>query len=470
VADKTYGFDPDFEELLAYLSAKSVKFYARLGHILDPDLIKGDAPRLALQACHAIANGERGPGSTVVLMQRLSQWHNAGKVTQEQLEGVLELLDDVEDGDIPDTQTVVDEAVPVLKRHIQHEGVQQAITEWGKQGDIAPIAQNILDAERLGERQAGTGMGLNVSAFDAIRNSKRVDKLPTTIYEIDLELGGMSKGSLGIIVAPTGGGKSMWLNSIAMHSLAAGLNVGIASLELDEVRATARLMAGLLDVQIDDLLAGGQWLDIAEQRLQTIDHVLGRVKVNFFTPKMTTSTDVVAWVGEVEREWGDDMHVLIVDYADKLKSPRRSEVDDEYKGAGTVYEGLRLWANDNERWCWTASQAKGGKGKNNTCIDVDELADSQNKGRVGDLVLTANPRDGAEVELDYFVAKHREGKSRFKAGPLPHDWAYGRQTMDKPFDFGGTAPVKVPAVGQPVEADDGVDDGADVGLPLWAQK
>ena len=69
-------------------------------------------------------------------------------------------------------------------------------------------------------------------------------------------------------------------------------------------------------------------------------------------------------------------------------------------------------------------------------IGTDDLSDSQHKARVTDLLVSLNRREEqGEVQLEWLVAKFRDGRAGGRVGPLPQDWAYGRATQDKPFDF-----------------------------------
>jgi hypothetical protein len=156
--------------------------------------------------------------------------------------------------------------------------------------------------------------------------------------------------------------------------------------------------------------------------------ILGTFLVMDFPAKLTTMPDITAWFMACAEEEGHKPHVLIVDYPDKCKSHLRED-QGEYAGQNTVYETMRLFGAEQNIWNWGASQPRRAAGKEKRRrIELDDLADSQGKARVADLVITGN-KDASGEMLDYFVAKNRYGKSEFSVGPFPHDWACGRMVI-----------------------------------------
>jgi hypothetical protein len=55
---------------------------------------------------------------------------------------------------------------------------------------------------------------------------------------------------------------------------------------------------------------------------------------------------------------------------------------------------------------------------------LEDVADSSNKVRVADKVVTVNPSED-QTECLFFVAKNRTGAARVKVGPLPCNFACG---------------------------------------------
>lgn len=213
---------------------------------------------------------------------------------------------------------------------------------------------------------------------------------------------------------------SIFLSHQTAVAMRGGYRVALATLELPEALIIARLKANLLGMTIDEILNGS--LTKAEKEFATLAPQLGLCVVKEFAPKATTINHIFSWVKEVETDEGAPIDLLVVDYADKLGTGRSDE--STYTTGGTVFEGLRHYAVERDIWCWTASQPKR-MTKGQKRIELDDVADSMNKVRVADVVLTVNPKDDGD-QLLYYLAKNRMGKTGQSVGPLPQEFEFGR--------------------------------------------
>jgi hypothetical protein len=90
-----------------------------------------------------------------------------------------------------------------------------------------------------------------------------------------------------------------------------------------------------------------------------------------------------------------------------------------------VYEGLRRDISmARDMWVWTASQSSRSTKESSKLLDMQHVADSMHKIRVGDTIVTLNPRE--DEQMEFFVAKNRLGTSRFLVGPIVTDFARAR--------------------------------------------
>lgn len=146
-----------------------------------------------------------------------------------------------------------------------------------------------------------------------------------------------------------------------------------------------------------------------------------------FPSKLTTVPQIITWVDRIEQTVKRPVDVLIIDYLDKLQSHVREDASSLYQAGGTITEALRHYVDAKQKRCWTASQPQRRAGKEKgRRIEADELADSQHKARVADVVITATRH---EDQIAYYCAKFRGGKSEWSVGPIPHDWEHGRQVV-----------------------------------------
>ena len=423
-----YGFSGTFEMLVTLYACADTDFYARLGHALEPDLMVNASSKLAVQAALSIAlDTGKAPASSLLVVQRVRRWVADGKTSMGELVALGDYLDDAdqlrEDTGVAPADVLAEALVPV-RRRMEQKATESALSAFGKGGDFSAVVDLLGAARGLGEA-AAVGLGVDLSgALACIQAVRAVDYLETGIGVLDSELGGgVPRGTQTVIVGGPGDGKSMMMTHLAAHALRDGLNVAIATLELPVTVQMSRLVANLTGVPENEIRAGRT--QVAAQVLQKVLPTLGLVRCEHFTAHATTVQDLLTWLAHVEKTQGKKVDVFVVDYADKLLAVGRDI--NEYNAARRIYEDLRIWAEREQRWLVTASQAKARTKDTKKRRDVEDAADSMHKARVCDVMLTLSVTGEDPVrEVSIFVAKNRLGRSRFAVGPLPTDFGMGR--------------------------------------------
>jgi len=389
--------------------------------------------------------------------QRIRWWVEQGKATQEQLNEVDDMFDEVLDGKgMPDEEDAIAEIVPILKRRMHDTAVELAIEAIGHQRDFSQVSKLIDKSERLGKANTSIGVGLE-SAFEEISTIRQLPRLRCGIPELDGALeGGPELGTSFIYLGSSGDGKSVMLVQSAAEALIQGYNVAYATLEISVPRTFARLIANITGVPINGILNGSRHL--AEERYEKInrwldnrDRPLGMFRIEEFPANDTTIADIKAWVERIEKETGKKIHVVVIDYLDRCTLAKSKLQKDSYTNMLLVYEDFRRWMDDPDskdikRWGLSASQAvrrnsgqrktkPNRKGSGPKLLDIDDGADSQNKVRVTDGMVTLNVSfDGKEIT--FFIGKNRHGNARAQVGPLPTAWACGRiAPPNRPWDL-----------------------------------
>lgn len=424
-----YGLDARFERVAAVLACTSATFYRRIGHAIDPERFADESARFAVRAAQASAKdsgSDRGPASSVVVMQRLASWRADGRVTVEQTQAVNAMFDDVEDAGVPSEESIVSELRPVIRQIIEKEAVKSAVTTFQTRGGDWSRVQGLLQkAANVGlcDESRGTFL-VGEQAFAEIAQMASLDFLPTGILELDgIFNGGLRRGFAGMVVGATGSGKTMFMTQSASHSsLRLGLFAAYASLELPKAEILSRVIADATNTPTRSVQNGG--MDRARQLLAPQFARGGNLVVKDFTPEVTSLEDVFAWVMEVEQEVGREVDVLYVDSLDCVTVSGIKERDSSYKVQKIAAERLHGWADRNKRFSWTASQAQRGNQRRKR-IDVDDIAESIGKAQKIDALLTLNMSEQND-EVVFFLAKNRAGPSRVSTGALATELAYGR--------------------------------------------
>ena len=427
---RKYPFDPSFERLLASTLAGCRGFADRFAGELDPDLINDETVALALRAVRAIlSRNGHAPEHPALVIQQIRAWMDDGKISHDKLTAVADLLTDIPPGKEDDVASMV---IEPLKQVAKEHAVKSAIAALSKPTGMEDVIADFERVNRIGKKSSSTGILIGSGSFEAMARLRNVDRLGSGIQPLDILMkGGLPRGMQAVIVGNYGVGKSMYLSSQAAYSALLGLSVGYITLELHPGIISSRIYAALLDMPIDDVL--GDRNAEAEARIVKLAPQIGMISVEQMEPKVTTHLDIYEWMQRSYKKHGRKFDVLIVDYADKMGSPKHKENDSSYVAMNTVYEGLRLIAESEGIWEFTASQPKnpGKNDKNAKYVPPggNEMADSMNKARVTDVIIGIA---GTPDNLGYLytIDKHRTVDCAGRTvGPVPHKRWCGRMFM-----------------------------------------
>jgi len=213
--------------------------------------------------------------------------------------------------------------------------------------------------------------------------------------------GGLGKSELGVVVAPTGAGKSMVLVHLATQALLKGKTVVYYTLELKDTVVGQRFDCCISDVPLQEH---------RERQKEIVNKVKDLEGTLIIKEYPTKSASVQTLKNHIEklRKRGIEPDMILVDYADLLRPPRstgekRHELEE-------TYEGLRGLAQTYEVPCWTASQTNRG-GLNAEVITMESISEAFNKCFVADFIfsLSRTVQDKQANKGRMFVAKNRNG-------------------------------------------------------------
>jgi KaiC/GvpD/RAD55 family RecA-like ATPase len=411
-----------FERGAVTLLCRSASLYAKLGGSVDPSSLSSPTMQLAMKAAKEFASEVgKGPGSLLVVLQRLARWREDGKLSQAKLNEVAEAFDAAEDAGLPTEEAVLAELTPLLQRRARQAALRAAVDDFAKGGDLSKAEAQIQKAKAIGRVSDVDGSILSGAAFDIIDSLRLMDRMPTGITELDLLLDGGYPRGLTVFVGDSGAGKSMCLAHSAAEGIYNGMHVGMVTLELPEEVQLARIIANLTGTPINDLLNGRQ--QRAKDRLKEMLPSLGALTVRYFSPRATRVDDIFRWVEQREQKVGRRMNMLVVDYMDKLGT---GTDDSTYQAQGDIADALRDYALGKSMYALSASQAKRAGGKDSKGgLDLHHVADSMGKVRVADVVIPLR-KDEENQTMDFFLGKYRLGEGRRGTGPLPQDQTCGR--------------------------------------------
>ena len=262
------------------------------------------------------------------------------------------------------------------------------------------IAKIINDAIKLGDH---TDQGYDyVKDFERRFEIKARGPISTGWTEIDeLCKGGLGKGELGVVIAPTGAGKSMALVHLGAEALKLKKTVIHYTLELADTVVASRYDSCLTKIPLNHLHS------FKEEIYEKVQDMEGVLIVKEYPTKSASTRSLRTHLEKLKMR---DVHpdMVIVDYGDLLrpisnKNEKRHELE-------SIYEEMRGLAKEFDCCLWTASQTNR-SGLNAEVITMESISEAFNKCFVSDFIfsLSRTVEDKQSNTGRFFVAKNRNG-------------------------------------------------------------
>jgi len=219
----------------------------------------------------------------------------------------------------------------------------------------------------------------------------------------ELMNGGLGPGELGVVVAPSGVGKTWVLAALGAAAVKAGKTVAHYTLELSQ---------GYVGLRYDTVFTHISSADLSERRSEVLDKVkrlTGKLKIKYYPPKGASSKTIQAHLEKMIAA-GNKPDLVIVDYADLLLS-HSNKTDSTYAEQGGVYIDLRGMSGELGIPVWTASQTNR-SAIDSEVIEADKIADSYAKVMNADFImsLSRKAKDKLNNTARVHVMKNRFGQ------------------------------------------------------------
>jgi replicative DNA helicase len=262
------------------------------------------------------------------------------------------------------------------------------------------ISSVINDALKLG---SSTDFGYDYKADFEERFKFTVRNPVSTGWKMidDMCKGGLGRGELGVVIAPTGAGKSMVLVHLGAQALKAGKTVVHYTLELGPMVIAGRYDSCITGVPLDQLHSCKDGI------YETVKDIDGQLIIKEYPTKSASPQTIRNHLERLlQRDIKPDL--IIVDYADLLRpnivrKEKRHELE-------TIYEDLRAIAQELKCPCYTASQTNR-SGLNAEVITMEAISEAFNKCFVADFIFSVSRtvQDKNTNGGRLFLAKNRNG-------------------------------------------------------------
>jgi replicative DNA helicase len=302
-----------------------------------------------------------------------------------------------------DLQYVKEKSLDFCRKQALKRALEDAVDQMAA-NKYESIVEGIKKATLVGTAPAlGHDFFLDFEArFTRLQRSA----VSTGIDELDKKEilnGGLGKGEIGVIIAPTGVGKSHFLVMLGSNAIRAGVDVLHYTFELSEAAVGMRYDSNLCD--IDSNLV----IDNKDKVIESYkDAKLGRLMIKEFPSNTATIYTIRSHIERLDVK-GFKPGLIIIDYADIMRSTR--QYDSLRHELKLIYEELRGFAMEKGIPVWTASQSNK-EGATSDIVDLGNMSEAYGKAMVADVVLSIS-RKAHEKSSGWgrlYIAKNRAGR------------------------------------------------------------
>lgn len=268
----------------------------------------------------------------------------------------------------------------VINKQMLYDGdvVQKSANMFIKQQEYRKLGEFILNKTKSGEIKSKfvvtsieekfqkiTRIGEDVDDCDeviegverALRKEFR-ETIPTGVGTIDmLTGGGLGKGEIGVILTPSGVGKSTLLTIISNTAYQEEKNVAQIIFEdtKDQIkRKHYTIWSKSALSKLNDDVENERVLKIVNEKIKSFEGK-GRLIIKRFSQENTTIVDIRNWMLSYQKKFGFKFDLLVLDYLDCLESHKKSVDRNEAELA--IIKGFEAIASDFDIPAWTAVQS-----------------------------------------------------------------------------------------------------------------
>ena len=355
------SFGKDFQEKLAKLILDDVIFADQISEVIDISFFELKYLQVFVETIfkHKAEYGCFPNHSTLETVLR-TELERQNPVVQKQ---VRDFFARVLSGTIEDIEDdyVKDKSLDFCKKQKLKEAMIKSVGLM-ERSSFDEVSKVINQALKLGlDNDNGYEF---MKHFEERYKFKARDPVSTGWEIIDNYIqGGHGRGELGVVVAPTGAGKSMLLVHLAAQAMKQGKNVVYYTLELGDTVIGRRFDSCLTGIPLKGLSL------LKDEVFEKVRQIPGKLIIKEYPTKSASTESIKNHLLKLQqRDFKVDM--IVVDYGDLLKPvTAQREKRNELEG---IYEELRGIAAEFKCPLWTASQTNRCFSKNTIIYTLQE--------------------------------------------------------------------------------------------------
>jgi len=417
-----YNFDIEVQEDILRLMAQDNDFISAASHWVKPEYFTDDTLRKTasfLLSFHEKYQMAPTLGQSKTELMRQSELANSN------WDEFRKRLDSFYKGISQNRDYTID----VVSHFAQAQAWKAATLEalpFIKKGDFDKVNELWAKASGVGGVMDAGGYWFFETVDERIRRrgdaeDVESDVIPTGILELDdcFRLKGIGRGEIGLVLAPTNGGKSIALGQFGRRAIWEGYNVALLSFEMSEHKMADRMDAGFTFTKMKDLVNNQEAL------LKSLKKMAIRFKeklwINRYPTKGASLSDIKRNLEGLRKRKGWIPDLIILDYAAIVKPNRPREK--KHLELQEILEDFRGLCVETNAGGWTAAQANR-EGAEAAIVRGTHVAGSWDSLGICDYILTVNATEEQMKNnvIRLFLEKNRDGIAKVDIFPLRSDF------------------------------------------------
>ena len=320
---------------------------------------------------------------------------------------VLDTIKQIQDAPIEGTMFVQEKALKFCKQQELQKAMDKAqkIITQGDFESYDKVEGLMRDALQVGEIDKGqTDIFENL---DTVLDEDYRHPIPMGIPGIDKLLkGGLAKGEIGVILAPTGVGKTTILSKIANTAFNLGYNVLQIFFEDNPKIIQRKHFTMWTGIEPDNLVLHKE--DVMSKITEIKETMQNRLILKKLASDTMTMNQIKTQVRKMIAD-GIKIDLVLVDYIDCILPESSSK--DEWKAEGSVMRGFEAMCHELDLVGWTATQGNRSS-ISAEVVTTDQMGGSIKKAQVGHVIISvAKTLTQKEMNLATIaITKSRLGK------------------------------------------------------------
>ena len=296
---------------------------------------------------------------------------------------VLDTINKVAEAPLEGSTYVQEKALKFCKQQELQKVMTKAqkIIDGGEFENYDTLEELVRDALLVGNKD--TSMMDVFSNLDQVLEEDYRHPIPMGIPGIDRLLkGGLAKGEIGVILAPTGVGKSTVLTKISNHAFNLGFNVLQVFFE-DNPKVIQRKHFTLwTGVHPDDLS------DQKDEVMNRVNEIQTEMPNKLILKKLPSDTMTMLQIKNQIRKMvadGIKIDMIVLDYIDCIVPDKN--LGDEWKSEGSVMRAFEAMCHEMSIVGWTATQGNRSS-ISSEVVTTDQMGGSIKKAQVGHVIIS----------------------------------------------------------------------------------